>query len=384
MNRHRRGLTIVGLTQRTPTTSYGGAPVVVLNLARYCLGLGIDVQLLLFTGPKVREARFAIPAGVQLARVRLGAFPLMLVAVLRALSQRPADAILSLGNKGNALAAAASSLLGRRDQFWPSLHHDLATEIAGWTPGRQQRRLKQWRRWVEGSGGLITVSRGLAESCCALTGMPAARVQTIYNPIVDDSLAADELAAEDRQPSPHPWLSERRPVVMGVGRLTAQKDFGTLLEAFALLRAQRQEVRLMILGEGEEHDRLLAKTAALGLGDDCQWVGFQPEPLRWMRGAAVFALSSRWEGFGNVLVEALHSGVPVVSTDCPHGPREILDAGRYGRLVPLGNPEALASALAATLDHPPAQQALRQRAAAFSISRSGEQYVRLLGLTSLK
>jgi len=382
MNRHRRGLTIVGLTQRRPTTSYGGAPVVALNLAHYCLGLGIDVQLLLFTGPKVREARFAIPAGVQLTKVRLGPFPLMLVAVLRALSQRPADAILSLGNKGNALAAAASSLLGRRDRFWPSLHHDLATEIAGWTPGRQQRRLKQWRRWVDGAGGLITVSHGLAESCCALTGIPSARVQTIYNPIVDDSLAADELAEEDRQPSPHPWLSARRPVVMGVGRLTAQKDFGTLLEAFALLRAQRPEARLMILGEGEEHDRLLAKAAALGLGDDCQWVGFQPEPLRWMRGAAVFALSSRWEGFGNVLVEALHCGVPVVSTDCPHGPREILDAGRYGKLVPPGNPEALAAALAATLDHPPAQPALRQRAAAFSLSRSGEQYVRLLGLTS--
>jgi glycosyltransferase involved in cell wall biosynthesis len=335
------------------------------------------VHLILFTGQKVTDTLFEIPAGVQITRIPLAPRLLMLVDVLRALLQRPNDAILGLGNKGNALSASAARMLGRHRCFWPSLHHDLDAEIEGWTPMRQRRRLRQWRRWLRGAEGLITVSQGLADSFCGLTGTPRTRVHTIYNPIVDDTLIEKADA-----PPPHPWLAGGGSVIIGVGRLTAQKDFGTLLNAFALIQERRRGCRLLILGEGEERQSLAIKVRHLGLSEHVELVGFRRDPIPWIRAASVLALSSRWEGFGNVLVEALACGIPVVSTDCPQGPSEILDGGRYGRMVPVGDPDALAAALLRTLDDPPDQTLLRERAQVFSVSRSGEQYISLMGLGS--
>jgi glycosyltransferase involved in cell wall biosynthesis len=179
----------------------------------------------------------------------------------------------------------------------------------------------------------------------------------------------------------HPWLTAGGPpVVLGVGRLTAQKDFATLIGAFALVR-KRRSARLLIIGEGEERARLLGLVSLLGLRDSVDLPGFEPNPLPSMRAAHLLVMSSTWEGFGNVLVEALYCGTPVVSTDCPHGPREILADGDYGRLVPVRDREALAVAILDTLDEAPDRQKLQRRAADFSVERSGDRYRETLGLT---
>jgi glycosyltransferase involved in cell wall biosynthesis len=137
-------------------------------------------------------------------------------------------------------------------------------------------------------------------------------------------------------------------VVLGVGRLTAQKDFPSLIRAFAKVRAQKP-CRLVILGEGELRGELEALVASLDLSADVALPGFTDNPFAWMRQSSLFVLSSAWEGFGNVLVEAMACGTPVVSTNCPSGPAEILENGRWGRLVPVGDVDALADAMLATL-----------------------------------
>jgi len=162
-----------------------------------------------------------------------------------------------------------------------------------------------------------------------------------------------------------------------VGRLAVQKDFPTLLRAFARLRAARP-ARLMILGEGDRRSELEQLASALGISADVRLPGFVENPLAYMRRAAVFVLSSIYEGFGNVLVEALACGCPIVSTDCPGGPAEILEHGRFGRLVPVGDVAALGDALLATLAAPRESEALVARARDFSAAVIADRYLGVL------
>jgi glycosyltransferase involved in cell wall biosynthesis len=173
-------------------------------------------------------------------------------------------------------------------------------------------------------------------------------------------------------------------VILSAGRLSAQKDFPTLIRAFATLRARR-EARLVILGgataeaktEIRQQD-LVALAESLGVAADLCLMGFMPNPYAYMARAKLFALSSAWEGFGNVLVEALACGCPVVSTDCPFGPAEILDGGRYGRLVPVGDADGMADAMFDLLASPPDPTLLLRRSADFTVDHSVDGYLQAL------
>jgi glycosyltransferase involved in cell wall biosynthesis len=160
-----------------------------------------------------------------------------------------------------------------------------------------------------------------------------------------------------------------------VGRLTAAKDFPTLVRAFAVVRAQRP-ARLVIVGDGEERGALLDLAKTLGIEKDMRLTGFDTNPYRYMSRSAVFVLSSQWEGFGNVLVEAMALGTPVVSTNCESGPAEILEDGRWGKLVPVKDHRALATAILHTLAQPGPDA--RKRAEDFSVDRIVEEYLALL------
>ena len=227
---------------------------------------------------------------------------------------------------------------------------------------------------------VVAVSRGVAEDVAARSGLPAERVSVVYNPAV-----TPEIGALSAAPVPHPWLAgDGPPVVLAVGRLGAAKDFPMLIRAFALLHG-RQPARLVILGKDKDPrktDKRVAEYRALadglGVADDVDFPGFTANPFAWMARASVLAVSSRHEGFCNVIAEALACGCPVVSTDCPSGPAEILDGGRFGRLVPVGDAAAMADALAATLAEPPAPDLLRARAQVFSLARAVDRYQGLL------
>ncbi|MCP4687367.1 MAG: glycosyltransferase, partial [Desulfobacterales bacterium] len=178
----------------------------------------------------------------------------------------------------------------------------------------------------------------------------------------------------------HPWLlSGESPIIVGAGRLTGEKDFPTLIRAFARLRRKR-ECRLMILGEGKMQGMLESLAAELDVGEDLALPGFVANPYKYMAKAHLFVLSSAWEGFGMVLAEAMAVGLPVVSTDCPLGPREILEDGRHGPLVPVGDVDALSRAMARTLDHPPDPDALRAAANRFTVEACADGYLQLFGM----
>src|SRR5574337_1077880 len=167
---------------------------------------------------------------------------------------------------------------------------------------------------------IIAVSDGVADNVARVTGLPRERITTIYNPVVTPELQEKARAALD-----HPWFAPGSPpVLLAVGRLAAQKDFPTLLRAFARVRAVRK-ARLIILGEGKERPALEALALELGVASDVDLPGFVLNPFPYMAQASLSVLSSAWEGFGNVVAEAMACGCPVVSTNCPSGPAEILD-----------------------------------------------------------
>jgi glycosyltransferase involved in cell wall biosynthesis len=192
---------------------------------------------------------------------------------------------------------------------------------------------------------IIAVSHGVADDLARRCRIPVDRIDTVYSPVLTPRYY--ELLQE---PVDDPWFAgDAPPVILSVGRLTRQKDFKTLIRAFAKVRKMR-EARLVIIGEGEERQSLERLAAESGVGTDVRLPGFLDNPYKYMRHSAVFAISSAWEGFPNVLVEAMGAGVPAVATDCPSGPREILKGGRYGLLVPVGEHEKIADAILRQID----------------------------------
>lgn len=240
-----------------------------------------------------------------------------------------------------------------------------------------KRLLRRWAMaWsYRRADRVIAVSQGVADDTRALLGLPAERVAVVHNP----SVPAD-LAARAREPVDHPWFQgsgSGTPVLLAVGRLVEPKGFPVLLEAFARLRRDRP-CRLVVLGEGGMRPELTAQAERLGIADGCDLPGYRDNPYAYMARAALFALSSSREGFPNVLAEALAVGTPVVATDCPSGPREILDGGRYGPLVPVGDAAALADALAATLDAPLPREVLQEAGQRFTAERAARAYLEVI------
>ena len=225
---------------------------------------------------------------------------------------------------------------------------------------------------------VAAVSDGVAEDLSAYADIPRHRITTLYNPVVDR-----DISTKAAEPIDHPWFAPGQPpVILGVGRIHPQKDFATLIRAFSKVRARRP-ARLVIIGATGAKDvnyaeELRALSANLDVGGDVDLPGFAPNPFAYMAGAAVFVLTSLYEGLPGVLIQALACGTPVVSTDCTAGPAEILDGGRFGTLVPIGDDTAMAAAILATLDSPAPDQQLRSRAQLYSVDRAVDRCLAMM------
>jgi glycosyltransferase involved in cell wall biosynthesis len=302
--------------------------------------------------------------------------------ITRYLADVKPDALFAATPSINVEAALAHRFARSRARLILSERTHFSASRQG--PGRDRRKgiAALMRRTYARADAIVAISKGVAEDLIVNVGVPSERVVVVYNPAI-----TPEISAKSRQPPNHAWFaegSEGAAIILGVGRPGVQKDFPTLLRAFAKVRSRRP-ARLLIIGESlskaKQEERLAEMkmlAEELGVADDFSLVGFQDNPYAFMARAQCFALSSRYEGFGNVLLEALACGCPVVSTDCPSGPAEILNHGEFGALVPLGDPDALAEAILATLAAPPDREKLINRAKAFSYETSINNYEAVL------
>ena len=293
--------------------------------------------------------------------------------LVRYLHSEHPDALLAAKTFPNLVAVWAKFLAQVSTRIVLSEHTHLSVMVHHATKWKRRFILPLVRKVYPRADHIVAVSHGVTNDLVSRLQLPSERVTTIYNPVVTRALLQEEGA-----PIHHPWFCPPSlPVILSVTRLHEHKDIPTLLRAFTLVRKKRA-VRLIILGEGNKRNELETLTRQLGVSDDVSFPGFVPNPLAYMSRAQVFVLSSLYEGLGNVLIEALGRGCPVVSTDCPSGPSEILDHGRYGSLVPIGDERAMAQAILMTLDSSPDRERLRQRASRFSVERATRRYQEIL------
>ncbi len=358
-----------------PSLRGGGAERVMLNLARSLSEYGVDVDLVLAKaeGPYLPY----VPSNVGIVDLEAQRVAACLPGLIRYLKENRPQAILSTLDHANVIAILSQKLSQVSCRVLVRVATTMSVSLSNAGTLKQKVALPLLVRLLyPHADGIVAISQGVAEDLVTNMGLPENLIHVIYNPVV-----TPELVSMAQHTISHPWFSPYQPpVVLSVGRLTRAKDYSALIRAFALVR-QRCTARLVILGEGEERDNLEVLIRELGLGDDVSMPGFVDNPYPYMARARVFVLSSAWEGFGNVLVEAMAVGTPIVATDCRSGPRETLEDGKWGRLVPVGDVEAMADAIIDTLagDHaPPAE--LMQRAETFSLDRIAREYMAILNI----
>ncbi|WP_280569548.1 glycosyltransferase [Chromohalobacter sp. 296-RDG] len=353
-----------------PSLAGGGAERVMVTLANGFAIRGVAVDLVVVAA----EGAYLADVSPRVRLVELGASRVLysLPALVRYLHRERPHALLSALNHANIIALWARKLARSGTRLVVSERNTLSRDVSD----DRLERLVPWlmRLSYPSADAIVAVSDGVADDLARTVRLPRERIDVVYNPI------NTKLAELCEAPLTHPWLkSGQPPVIVAAGRLTVQKDFATLIEAFAEVR-KTHAVRLVILGEGELRPELEARIEELGIGDNVALPGFVDNPYPWMRKASLFVLSSAWEGFCNVLAEAMACGTPVVSTNCPSGSAEILEDGKWGRLVPVGDTSALARAMAATLSdetHPD----VRHRARSFDLQQALRGYLHALRVT---
>lgn len=329
-----------------PSLHGGGAERVMLTLANAMSARGYAVDLVLGTadGAYLKD----VSPTLRIIDLKCKRVIRALVPLARYLRQQRPKAMLSALNHANIIAITANTFAGGKTRLVVSEHSTISVEASRARTLAAKVIYLLISKTYRQADGVIAVSKNAAEDLQHFSRLPAGSVRAIYNPFDLGFIARQA----ERAPE-HPWLAPGQPpLVIAIGRLTEPKDFPVLIRAFARVRAQRV-ARLLILGEGELRIELSALIAKVGLTNaDVQLPGFVPNPFSYLARSSVFVLSSRWEGLPSVLIEAMACGTPVVSTDCPSGPREILEDGRWGPLVPPGDVESLAQAIESVLATP--------------------------------
>lgn len=329
----------------------------------------IDLLLLRDNSPHLQS----LPDNVRLIKLRSKHSLTAIPELSRYLKREQPQALLVAKDRAGRAAVRARSLAGTQTPIYIRLGTNLSAALQNKSALSAWFRTAPMRRLYAKVNKVIAVSEGVRQDTIAVTGLPADRVTVIRNPVITEQLLQNAQA-----PVPHPWLEDKSiPVVIGAGRLSQQKDFATLINAFALLQ-KKQQVKLIILGEGGLRPQLAQQIQDLGLQDCVLLPGFQKNPQCWVARANLFVLSSRWEGSPNVLSEALALGVPCVATRCPSGPNEVLAEGRYGPLVAMGDAEGMSKAMQQTLAAPLPGDEIKQAVDEYRAPLSAQRYLQLL------
>lgn len=349
-----------------PHLGFGGAERLTVDLVEELLarGFAVDVVLLQRRGeflaqlpPRARVIDLAAKRGrdaiLPLRRYLKRERPDSACAAIWSLTVIALIASFGLRSRTRMVVAEHCPLVEQyRDSFWLSLLLRITT-----------------RACFRLAHGIVGTSDGVSDELARLAHLKRSRVTTIYNPVKPPPCS-------DSSPESL-WGNRIGKRVLAVGKLKKEKNFPFLISTFAELIAGREAI-LAIVGEGNERARLETAIRDHGLESRVLLPGLSLTPGDWYKGADLFVLSSDYEGFGIVLVEAMHFGLPVVSTDCPYGPAEILGHGKWGKLTPLGDAPAFARAMANALDEPGNPALQRRRAAEFDIDAAASAYTRLL------
>jgi len=349
----------------------GGAEHVMLLLAAGMAQRGHVVDLVLVR----RQGSFAddIPPNVRVVELGTRRTINSVLALARHLRQERPDALLTALVHVNVAALLAGLLAPGSTRVVVTEHNQISRNIPPNPSATLRLAYRLGPFLFPRAAQIIAVSDGVADDLARFAGLNRNRIDVARNPVV-----TPDLVALSAQPVDHPWFSPGEPpVILGVGRLSDQKDFTTLLRAFALVRSRRK-ARLVILGEGSYRGDLERLVGELGIDADVHLPGFADNPFAYMAKTSLFVLSSKFEGLPGALIEAMACGTPVVATDCPSGPRELLEDGALGALVPVGDPAALSTVIEHALDHPVPAARLRAKASEFTVDHAVDRYLALL------
>ncbi|PZO56373.1 MAG: glycosyl transferase [Phormidesmis priestleyi] len=321
--------------------SGGGAERMMVNLMQGFVELGLSVDLVLnkADGPYLD----LIPPQVRIIDLQSPRMIQGLPKLVSYLKREKPVAMLTTLHYNIEIAIVAKLLARANTRLLVREANTLSNQSKYCKTDRWSGRLAKWLYPL--ADEVLAVSHGVAEDLSKVTGISTDRIKVVYNPVITPSLLENSNIAID-----HPWLLYKDvPVVLGVGRLSEQKDFSTLIRAVSQVRQQRP-VRLLILGTGPDRELLRMLASDLGIKADVEFLGFVKNPYAYMKQSDVFVLSSKWEGLPNVLIETMAVGTPVISTRCPSGAVEILADGKYGDLVEIGDAQEMAKAILAVLD----------------------------------
>ena len=339
-----------------------------VNLANDWIIHGFDVEFALLR--KEGELIHLLDPKISVVTLNIDRIRHAIVPLAAHLRKSRPEVVLAAMWPLTSAAVLAYVLSGRKGKLFLSDHEHLTSSYIG--RGRvKPSYLKNIIRFSYPlASGVVAVSRGVKEDLCDLGNLPEHKVRVIYNP------AAIGIPSDREAPSVKSqlWGVGVAFHILTVGRLVTQKDHASLIKAFALL-PKDINTKLVILGEGPLRAELEALVTQLKLDGRVLLPGFMVDPYPWFQSADLFVLSSLWEGFGNVIVEAFECGLPVVSTNCPSGPAEILDDGQFGKLVPVNDPAALAAAIAESLKISHDRVALKRRAQDFSVRKISDEYL---------
>ena len=352
----------------------GGVERVIHHLLQGLSAHDIDVDLLAVVGKKGWLPEIPWP-NIRVINLGVKHTHLALPALTRYLKQERPDVLMAAKDRAIRIAVLARFFARVDTRLVGQLHNNVSGYLDTKTPIQRWLRCAPMRWLFPYVDLIITVSEGVIEDTIKVAGYPRERLVALPNPIV-----TPDVYRKGDEPVDHPWLNDPSiRVIMGAGRLTREKDFVTLIKAFKQVR-QNIDCKLVIIGEGPKRKDLEQLVEELDLKEQVSMPGYAANPYAWMKKAKLFVLSSEWEGSGNVLIEAMAMGVPAVSTDCPYGPSETLANGKYGKLVPVGDPASLATAMLETLSNPLPAEQLHEAVAPFTLAQSTQRYVEVLGL----
>ncbi len=350
----------------------GGAERVFVNLAKELSQRGYPVDLVVGTldGAAYLDE---LPPDVRLINLRVRRMAFGGPSLIRYLRRERPSVILATRVHSSCLAVLACQFSGVRIRVIVREANMVGPELRAMSPMMRRAFYLAMHYCYARADRVIAVSRGVADDLNGQLGVPREKLSVIYSPLISDALQNRALAPLD-----HEWLQEGQPpVILSVGRLTAQKDQQTLIRAFALVR-KKVAAKLVILGEGENRAKLEALVSELGLDPDVSLPGFHKNPFAFMSRARLFVLSSAWEGLPGSLIQAMACGCPVVSTDCPSGPGEILQEGRLGRLVPVGDAINMAGAILESLSNGRKAPCCPLDLYPYTVEYSTREYIKIL------